>query len=118
MRGRLFRAAVTAICGFALFGGAGCFGKSVVTTGVVKWHAEIETDKYVKEVIYIPIFFLVLPITAIVDNFILNPIDFWSKDDPLAALGPEATPPEGQDQKPELASEGAAVPAGPALVSE
>jgi hypothetical protein len=107
------------LCCLALLGGAGCFGKSVVTTSVVKWHSEIDTDKYVKEGIYLPIFFLVLPITALVDNLVLNAIDFWSKDDPLAAsLGPDVTPPQGQDQKPELASEGAVAPSGPALVLE
>ena len=94
-RGRLSRAAVATLCSLALLASPGCFGKSVMTTSVVKWHHEIETDKYVKEGIYLPIFFLVLPITALVDNFILNSIDFWTKDDPLSAGVSPAVDPDG-----------------------
>ena len=64
---------------------AGCFGKSPLTTGVVKWHSELEMEKYSKEALYVPIFFLVLPFTSIVDAFIVNAINFWTKEDPLEA---------------------------------
>jgi hypothetical protein len=69
----------------ALVGIPGCFGKSPVTTSVVKWHSDLQWDKFAKEAVYLPLFVLVLPFTAIIDAFVVNAINFWEKDDPLAA---------------------------------
>jgi len=68
-----------------LVGTPGCFGKSPLTTSVVKWHSDLDWDKFAKEAIYLPLFMFVLPFTAIVDAFVVNAINFWEKDDPLAA---------------------------------
>jgi hypothetical protein len=75
-----------ALCVLVLALGSGCFGKCVVTQSVTKWHAGIKTDKYTKEAIFLPVFLLALPTTALVDYFIVNAIDYWSADgDPLEA---------------------------------
>jgi hypothetical protein len=74
------------ICIIALALGSGCYGKSVLSSGVSKWHSDLKWNKYSKEALFVPIFMLVLPVTSIVDYFILNSIDYWTTEgDPLAA---------------------------------
>ena len=85
MRRRLFRAFLAFLCCAALASSSGCYGKSPTTSAIVKWHHGLEMDKYSKEAVYLPVFFLALPIAALVDNFIINAIAYWSHDDPLQA---------------------------------
>jgi uncharacterized protein DUF3332 len=84
MREKWWKRLVVISCVVGLLMIPGCFGKSPVTTSVVKWHSELKWGKWSKEALYFPMFILVLPITAIVDAFIVNAINFWEKDDPLA----------------------------------
>ena len=61
---------------------SGCYGPCKLSSGVTKWHNEIEADKYTKEIIFLPVFFIAYPITAFIDYFILNIIEYWSTDKP------------------------------------
>ena len=56
----------------------GCYGPCMLSSGVTKWHRDIDSNKYVKELIFLPVFFIVYPITGFVDYFILNSIEYWS----------------------------------------
>jgi Domain of unknown function (DUF3332) len=69
----------------ALFLCSGCYGKSVLTTKVMKWHSDLKMNKWGKEGVFLPIYFFVVAPVAFVDYFILNSIDFWKADgDPLS----------------------------------
>lgn len=61
----------------------GCYGPCKVTGAVAGWHSDLDTNKYAKEAIFLPIFIFVYPITAFVDYFILNSIEWWTMDDGL-----------------------------------
>ncbi len=77
------------ICVVALALGSGCYGKSVLSSGISKWHADLKMNKYGKEAVFVPIFFIVLPFTSLIDYFILNSIDYWRADGDPLALGLE-----------------------------
>jgi hypothetical protein len=99
-----------AICLVALVLGSGCYGKSVLSSGVSKWHSGLQWNKYSKEAMFVPLFFLVYPFTSIVDYFILNSIDYWTVEgDPLVA---KATPAEGE-KSPRIAGTEAELAAAP-----
>ena len=61
---------------------SGCYGPCILTSGVTRWHSDMEANKFVKEAVFIPVFFIVYPITILFDFFILNSIEFWSKSEP------------------------------------
>lgn len=65
----------------ALTLGPGCYGKNVCFNAVTKWHADLTWNKWAKEAFFIPIYILVIPITGLIDFFIVNPIGFFSEDD-------------------------------------
>ena len=76
-------------CLLALTPGSGCYGKNVCFTSVTKWHGDLDWNKWAKEAFFIPIYFLVIPFTGLIDFFIVNPIYFFSSDDPMhAGLAP------------------------------
>jgi hypothetical protein len=69
---------------FVVHAMVGCYGSTVLSGSVSRWHAGLETeDKYVKEAVFLPLFFFVLPFTSFIDYFILNAVEFWSGDNPL-----------------------------------
>ena len=75
------------VCILAATLSTGCYGKCVSTTTVVKWHGDLDMNKWAKEAIYLPLFFFVLPFTSLVDHLVLNAIDFFTTEgDPLAAI--------------------------------
>jgi hypothetical protein len=49
-----------------------------------------DDDKWVKEGVFLPLFFFVLPFTSMLDYFVFNAIEFWTGENPLASasLGP------------------------------
>jgi len=89
MKRKLILVCVAAILAITMSVTPGCYGASPLSSGVMGWHKGIEGDKWVKEAIFLPLFFFVLPFTSLIDYFILNAIDFWTDEPGVASSGPD-----------------------------
>lgn len=67
-----------------------CIGSFRLSNKVLSWNKQVSNSKFVNEVVFLC--FWVLPVyevTAIADVLVVNSIEFWSGDNPLAAADTE-----------------------------
>jgi hypothetical protein len=73
------------LAGSILF--SSCVGQFALTNRLLKWNRSIDS-KFVNELVFIA--FCIVPVyevTVMADALVINSIEFWSGDNPLAAVG-------------------------------
>ena len=67
-----------------------CIGSFRLSNKVLSWNKQVSNSKFVNEVVFLC--FWVVPVyevTALADILVVNSIEFWSGDNPLAAVDTE-----------------------------
>lgn len=74
------RAGLLLLAAFLLAGSAGCFGPQKLTRQLDDFLNQqyVERPWLVGNVLSSTVIYLVLALTALVDGFLVNPIDFWT----------------------------------------
>lgn len=79
-----YRTIVVALLAALLLVNAGCIGSFKLTSNLHRWNSDLE-GKAVQELVFLC--FVILPvygISLLADGIVLNSLEFWSGDNPLA----------------------------------
>lgn len=68
-----------------LMASSGCYGSFEVTKKVYKWNGQVTKDKWSQSILFFGLaVFQVYTFTLFVDGVVLNTVEFWTGDNPLA----------------------------------
>lgn len=75
----------------------GCFGSFEATRGVHKWNKSISHNKLAQEALFLGLIIIpVYGVATLLDAIIINSIEFWTGDNPMAKAGDQKRV-DGQD---------------------
>lgn len=84
-RKKVSQLVVAALCGSLLF--TSCIGSFKLTNKLLTWNQSIDS-KFVNELVFIAFWIVpVYEISALADVLVINSIEFWSGDNPVADAG-------------------------------
>ena len=65
-----------------------CIGSFGLTNNILDWNKNV-SNKWVNEIIFLPMACIVYPITGVVDVLVLNSVEFWTGTNPISKVGHE-----------------------------
>lgn len=76
------------ICGVLIVSLTGCFGGFRATKAVHEFNREVHPNKWVQEIVFLGLVIIpVYGLATLFDAIILNSIEFWTGDNPMAKAG-------------------------------
>lgn len=63
-----------------------CIGSFGLTNAVLDWNRSV-SNKWVNELIFLPLSVIAYPITGTVDVLVLNSVEFWTGSNPISKVG-------------------------------
>ncbi len=74
------------ICGAFMF--SSCIGSFALHNKLLSWNGEVTSNKYVNNLIYWALWIVpVYEVCLLADGLVLNTIEFWTGDNPIANVG-------------------------------
>ncbi len=64
-----------------------CIGSYSLFNNYAKWQANMTDNKFVNAVVGFVLGIVCIPVTLVVDSLVLNTIEFWSGENPMADIG-------------------------------
>ncbi len=80
-----FKVVVCLLAGMLMFNS--CIGSYSLFNKYAKWETHMTSSKYVNAILGFILDFVCIPVTFLVDSLILNTIEFWSGENPVADIG-------------------------------
>ena len=81
--------AIAILCVLALLvaslGATGCMGRNAAKGGIREWNVEVVESKWARQFIWLGLTLItVYPLSGLADDFIFNPIEFWTEENPIS----------------------------------
>lgn len=84
MKTKKIEIAVCLLCGSLLL--SSCIGSFNLTKRVLTWNRSISNEKFVNELVFIALNIVpVYPVAVMADALVLNSVEFWTGENPMAA---------------------------------
>ena len=75
-----------AVAGSMMF--TSCIGSFGLTNKLLDWNKEVDENRFINTLVFVAFHIVpVYPITVVADALVLNSIEFWSGDNPIADVG-------------------------------